>query len=133
VLINYLRKGYTMTNDIYTEDLADFGSREREMAAELLAARLPEGFTDEGVKLAFNRNSGYVFLVNSEYQCAMMNGEELQIFHTTPYHSHEGFIGDLLEEYTPADLNSEDADYIREAAKREGVELPEAWAESEEA
>lgn len=54
-------------NEVYTENLADFGSRERSMAAELLAARLPDGFPDDGVKLAMNRNSGFVFLVNADY------------------------------------------------------------------
>jgi len=31
--------------NIYTENMADFGSRERKMAAELLAAELPWGFS----------------------------------------------------------------------------------------
>lgn len=121
-----------MSNDIYTEDLADFGARERAMAAELLAQRLPDGFSDDGVKLAFNRNSGFVFLVNSDYQCAMMNGDELQIFHSTPYAGHEGFLSDLLDEYKPDDLNSDDVEYLRAAAEAEGVELPEAWQETED-
>ena len=114
-------------NEVYTEDLADFGSRERSMAAELLACRLPEGFSDDGVKLAMNRNSGFVFLVNADYQCAMMNGDELQIFHTTPYSGLEGFIVDLLDENKPDELNSDDAEYIRDAAEAECVDLPEAW------
>ena len=76
-----------MTNanaNAYTENLADFGAREREMAAKLLAAGLPDGFNDGGVKLAFNRNSGYVFLVNEDYQVAMMNGGNMQLFHSLP-------------------------------------------------
>lgn len=119
-----------MSNEAYTENLADFGSRERKEAARLLAEPLPETFNDDGVKLAFNRNSGYVFLVNSDYQCAMMNGPDLCVFHTTPYEGHEGFIEDLLNEYTPDDLNSEDASYIRGAAEAEGVTLPETWVQS---
>jgi len=117
-----------MANDIYTEDLADFGSRERRMAAELLAQPLPDTFNDDGVKLAFNRNSGFVFLVNSDYQCAMMNGDKLEVFHSTPYSGLEGFIEDLLSENEPEDINSEDAEYILEAADSEGVDLPEVWA-----
>ena len=120
-------------NEVYTEDLADFGSRERTMAAELLAAGLPDGFSDDGVKLAMNRNSGYVFLVNADYQCAMMNGDRIEIFHSTPYDGREGFLTDLLEEYTPDDLNSDDVEYLRQAADAENVELPEAWQVSEEA
>ena len=116
-------------NEVYTENLADFGGREREMAAELLAQPLPEGFSDDGVKLAMNRNSGYVFLVNADYQCAMMNGDTLEIFHSTPYEGHEGFLSDLLDEYGPDDLNRDDVEYLRAAADAEGVDLPEAWQE----
>ena len=118
--------------DAYTENLADFGSRERAMAAELLAAPLPDGFSDDGVKIAMNRNSGFVFLVNADYQCAMMNGDELQIFHSTPYDGHEGFLSDLLDEYSPDDLHGYDADYLRAAAESENVDLPKAWQIKEE-
>lgn len=111
----------------YTENLAQFGVRERHIAAELLSQPLPDNFSDSGVRVAFNMNSGYVFLVNDDYQCAMMNGDKLEIFHSTPYEGHEGFLSDLLDEYSPDDLNSEDADYLRDAAEDEGVTLPEAW------
>ncbi len=36
--------------DAYTENLADFGYRERKIAAELLAAELPQGFDGSGVR-----------------------------------------------------------------------------------
>jgi hypothetical protein len=117
---------------IYTEDLADFGARERKMAAELLAQPLPEAFHDDGVKIAMNRNSGYVFLVNSDYQCAMMNGDRLEIFHSTPYEGHEGFLSDLLDKYSPDDLHAEDVRYLRDAAEAEGAELPKAWQVAED-
>lgn len=120
-----------MENNTYTEDLSKFGSRERRMAAELLAAPLPDGFYDDEVKLAFNMNSGFVFLVNSDYQCAMMNGDKLEIFHSTPYHGHEGFLADLLDEYAPDDLNSDDVEYLLNAAESEGAALPEAWKVAE--
>ena len=101
-------------SDFYTEDLAEFGSRERLMAGELLSADLPRNFNGSGVRVAFNKNSGYVFLVNDDYQCAMMNGYHMAIFHNTPYHGHEGFIEDLLNEYKPDELNEEDINYILE-------------------
>jgi hypothetical protein len=51
-----------MSNEITTTNLADFGWRERKMAAELLTASceqgFPEDFEDEGVILMFNRSSG---------------------------------------------------------------------------
>ncbi len=58
-------------SDFYTEDLAEFGSRERKMAAELLSQPLPDNFSTDGVRVAFNKNSGFVFLVNDDYQCAI--------------------------------------------------------------
>lgn len=116
-------------SNVYTENLADFGSRERAMLAKILALPFPEQFSDDGVKPAFNRNSGYVFLVNADYQCAMLNDDtgNLEIFHSTPYEGHEGFISDLLAEYVPDDLSIEDARYILENATSENVELPDVW------
>jgi hypothetical protein len=122
-----------MVHEVYTEDLAKFGSREREMLRELLSHSLPEGFQDDGVKPAMNMNSGYVFLVNSEYQCAMMNGDNLEIFHNTPYNGHEGFLSDLTSEYSPDDMHKDDVEYIRACAENEGFELPDNWKEEEEA
>lgn len=119
----------TNRNEVYTENLADFGARERHLLGEILLLDLPSTFDNTGVKAAFNRNSGYVFLVNEDYQCAMLNPDtgKLEIFHSTPYNGHEGFISDLLTEYTPDDLNADDVEYIRDAAEAEGVKLPEAW------
>lgn len=91
-----------MTN-VYTENLNDIisNSRERALAIELLQAwgkqGLPSDFYEEGVKVAMNRNSGNVFLVNEEYQCAMMNGDKLESFYTSPYDGHEGFIDELID------------------------------------
>lgn len=107
----------------YTENLADFGNIERDEAGRLLQARLPDNFYNEGVRVAFNTSSGYVFLVNDDYQCAMFNGDEVELFHNTPYNGHEGFISDLLDEFQPDDLHSEDADYIIYNAIAEGTDI----------
>lgn len=111
----------------YTENIADFGNRERYLASELLSKDLPENFYNEGVRVAFNACSGHVFLVNDDYQVAMMNGDRLQLWHTTGYSGLEGFIEDLIEEYNPNEINAEDADYIIEQAQNELIELPSAW------
>ena len=116
--------------NVYTEkNLADFGSRERAIASKLLALPFPDGFYDDGVKLAFNRNSGFVFLVNSDYQCAMLNDAtgNLELWHSTPYAGHEGFLVDLLDEYYPDSLNADDVEYLIQCAENEGVELPSNW------
>jgi hypothetical protein len=121
-----------MTQKYYTENLADFGFREIKMLSSILNAwvenGLPDDFDTEGVRAAFNRNSGYVFLTNNEYQVAMMNGEELKSFYTTPYEGHEGFLDDLLET-DPSDYHHEDIEYISEIARSNGVELPKAWTD----
>ena len=122
-----------MKDEIYTEDLVDFGSRERSIASNLLALPLPSGFCDDSVRLAMNKNSGFVFLVNSDYQCAMLNSVtgKLELWHSTPYNGYEGFLTDLLNEYTPDSLNSDDVEYLVQCAENEGVELPQTWKGAE--
>jgi len=121
------------TNDYYTEDLGDIMQcqTERREVATILNywndRGLPETFNSTGAKFAFNRNSGNVFLVNEDYQCAMMNGDKLESFYSTPYNGLEGFISDLLYDNEPEGIHTEDAEYILQMAEDEGVELPEVW------
>jgi hypothetical protein len=87
----------------YTEDLADFGYRELHMAGVLLVAfkntqDKTEYFTGEKVRIAFNANSGNVFLVDDDYNVAMMNGHALKDWFTCPYCGHEGFKEDMRHE-----------------------------------
>lgn len=90
---------------IITTDLAEFGYRERKKIEELLKAwreqGSPEGFYGNEVTIMMNRNSGNVFLTNSEYQVAMMNSDNLESFYSCPYCSHEGFLEDM--EHEPED------------------------------
>lgn len=111
----------------YTENLSEFGHRELQEGADLLKAHWPHNFSHDGVRLAMNKSSGYVFLVNDDYQTAMFNGDDVEIYHNTPYEGLEGFITDLLEEYDPLELNQEDADYILDNAEIEGAALPDVW------
>jgi hypothetical protein len=87
---------------LVTRDLSEFGWREKRMAAKLLTAAcsqgLPVNFENDGVALAMNTSSGYVFLTNSDYQVAMMNGEELETWYDCPYCGHEGFKEDMDHE-----------------------------------
>ena len=104
----------------YTENLDDFGYRELEEANKLTTAMkkngLPNDFDGLGVKLAFNRNSGYVFLTNSEYQVAMVDDKgKLYSYYTTPYSGHEGCLEDLLEEYD--NMHPEDKQYVDDLKK----------------
>jgi hypothetical protein len=115
-----------MGHDAYTENLADILAcpRERRMVLEILqaweAGGLPDDFGDSNVRLAFNRNSGNVFLVNDEYQVAMVEGIALESFYTSPYEGKEGFFTDLMSEYP--DMHREDQEWFRDIAKATGKE-----------
>ena len=86
------------TQEITTTDLADFGFHDRENLIELLAGwnqqGLPTGFYDDEVRPMMNRNSGNVFLTNSDYQVAMMKDSKLEMWHTCHNCGHEGFQED---------------------------------------
>jgi hypothetical protein len=85
-----------------TTDLTKFGHRERRIAENLLKAwreqGLPEDFYENEVSIMFNTNSGYVFLTNSEYQVAMLNGGVLESFYADSKTGEEGFLEDLSSE-----------------------------------
>jgi len=82
-------------NEMTTTDLSRFGYRERKMTRELLQAwedqGLPVDFTNEEVTVMCNLYSGNVFLTNSEYQTAMLNGDKLESFYSCPNCGNEGF------------------------------------------
>jgi len=105
-----------MEND-YTENLANFGFRELDEASKLLSAiknGLPDDFDNQGIRVGFNRNSGYVFLTNDECHVAMYDDQskELYSFYSTPYEGREGCYEELLQEYD--DMHSEDQEFMNE-------------------
>ena len=125
-----------MTNlqKTYTEDLADFGYREQEEAKNLFQAwresGLPVDFWNNGVKIGFNMNSGYVFLTNSDYQVAMCTTNEqdqleLYSFYTSPYEGKEGSFDELLEEYK--EMHPEDQEWFQQLSEsiERSDELPD--------
>lgn len=85
-----------------TRDLAQFGQIELDEVANLLTAMrkhgLPDGFYDSGVCPEFNPNSGYVFLVNEDFQVCMYDDETgtLYMFHSCPECGEEGCQEDLI-------------------------------------
>lgn len=89
-------------NDITTTDLSKFGAREIIETRDLLNAwiehGLPDDFEGNEVTVMMNSNSGNVFLTNSEYQVAMMNGTKLESFYSCPYCGHEGFKDEMSHE-----------------------------------
>ncbi len=82
-----------------TTDLSEFGNRERVMAEKLLHewnnGSLPLDFNDDEVTIMMNQNSGNVFLTNSDFQVAMMNGDTLESFYSCPECGHEGFESEM--------------------------------------
>ena len=74
----------------------------------------PDDFSDGGVTIMMNQDSGNVFFTNSEYEVAMMNGDRLESFYSTPYEGREGFADELVDEFLSdmTSWNREDAEYL---------------------
>ena len=87
-----------MREEITTTDLSYFSCYELGNLVDLLNAwkeqGLPKDFYDNEVVPMLNRDSGNVFLTNSEYQVAMLNGSKLDIFNICPVCGCEGFPED---------------------------------------
>lgn len=109
-----------------TTNLEDFGAIELYMLEQLLKAMreqgLPEDFYDNEVVPMFNCYSGNVFLTNSEYQVAMMNGENLESFYFLGYHGYEGFLDDLLTDYDNGNIEKEDWEQLADICEANGEE-----------
>ncbi len=62
------------------------------MASVLLSRYCEEShILGKGVEVVMNRHSGNVFLTDSYYHVAMLNGDKLEIFHTCFNCGKEGF------------------------------------------
>ena len=89
--------------DPLTSDLANFGARERALVVELLTAwqnhGLPFDFENDEVVPMFNRESGYVFLTNANYEVALVQGGELVSHYWLSHEGHEGTLEELLEAF----------------------------------
>lgn len=77
-----------------TQDLSKFGLVELDEAGTLLKEYANNSSVLDGseVHVEFNPNSGNVFLVDEEYNVAMMNGDTLELWYSCPYCGHEGFL-----------------------------------------
>lgn len=82
-----------------TQDLSQFGHREREIAGELLltlgTSKDHTKHLGEGVAVEFNPYSGYVFLVDENCNVAIMNDSILEDFHTCPNCGGEGVASEF--------------------------------------
>src|ERR1051326_7346158 len=91
-----------------TASFQGFGFREIEMASELLKAvangewKTPEDhdqFDQSEFSIEFNPNSGHVFIVDGEYNVAMLNDKELEIWVTCGDCGAEGFKSETAFNY----------------------------------
>ena len=121
-----------------TTNLADFGYRELDMAADTLKAYANGNwecpyFSSEGVQIMMNHNSGNVFLTDSECNVLMMNGDSLEGFYASPYSGHKGFFSDLVNEWNDQ-WNEEDTEWLKQLAAdlNKTEELPEELTTEEQ-
>ena len=100
-------------------ELSLLGYRECGMLGQLLEAWSDRALTNlakkyfEGLEdWGYNPNSGFVFLVDQDYNVLMYNQSVglLDLFLVTPKEGQEGFIEDLLIEYE--DLEYEDKEFV---------------------
>ena len=107
-----------------TTNLSNFGYRELLILEELLKAMreqgLPDDFYDEEVHPMMNQSSGNVFLTNSDYQVAMLNGDKLESFYFLSYHGNEGFLDELIEEYDNGNIKTEDFEQLADICEGNG-------------
>lgn len=102
-------------------DLAIFGERELKLASDLLRSYTlagqrhddvhynyrPESWDDSGVKLAFNPNSGMVFLTNEEYQALINTDDGVAMWYFTPYYGVEGTLETIAEAFVNDATNAD--------------------------
>lgn len=97
-----------------TRDLLDFGYRELDMAGDLLKAFKTVNddttYLGSNITIEFNPNSGCVFLVDEDYNVAMMNGHNLEDWFSCPICGHEGFKEDMKHN----ENNAECQDYLKD-------------------
>lgn len=112
--------------DIVTSDLSEFGHKELCDLRDLLTAYLDKNqthFLGSGVKPCFNRNSGYVFLTDEDYNVAMEANGKLLDWFSSPYNGVEGFFEDIKPEYES--MHPDDQEWLQNIAEELGEELPE--------
>ena len=100
-----------------TQDLSQFGYREKKEAGELLSIYgTDDDISDlgDGVKVEFNLNSGYVFLVDENLNTAMINPDSglLENWYFLSYNGNEGFLSDLLEDLKNGNISDEDKEEL---------------------
>ncbi len=93
-----------------TRDLSKFGIVELKEAADLLTAYKTDNdkteffYGEEGVAVEFNPNNGDVFLVDNDFNVAMMADNNLEDWFVLSYAGHEGFLDNLIQMYRDGEI-----------------------------
>lgn len=117
-------------SEIVTYDFGKFGQREIELVRDLLTALIEQGYPEDasygkGIKPAMNSNSGFVWLESEEYDCAMLNGDRLELFFSSPDSGHEGFLEELVY-HCDDSWSAEDIEWLIERIENSPVKIEES-------
>ena len=82
---------------------------------------MPRDFENNEVTPMMNTYSGNVFLTNSEYQVAMLNGDKLESFYFLSYHGNEGFLDELLIDFKNGNIGEEDYEQLAYICEDNGL------------
>lgn len=113
-----------------TYDLSEFSYCELSEAAKLLTAYTEHNDTGHcldrfgsEVKLALNKNSGFVWLEDEEYSCLMLDdNDQLYQFYFLDYAGTEGSAEELYEKFEDGDIDPEDYEQLADILEDEGME-----------
>jgi hypothetical protein len=98
----------------------DFGFAEIKEVSKMLALYVRGEYhnpfwTNSQVRPMMNKKSGNVFLIDSDYNVLMMNGERLEGHYILPHSGEEGFLDDF--DMDEEKYNREDFEYVNQIAK----------------
>lgn len=119
VIFSQRKEGEYNNMNENTSDLSKFGYREYGILADIFKAlserkvtpQFNAFFDDSAINIGFNSGSGCVYLTDSDYNCAMLNGDKLDLFISTSYGGYEGFLSDLVDECSDS-WHNEDIEYL---------------------
>lgn len=117
------------TNNPVTYDFSDFGYRELKEAIKLLTAYTEHNDTGhclhrfgEGVKVGFNRNSGYIWLRDGDFNILMLDdNDQLYQFYFLGYAGTEGSAEELFEMFEDGEIDPEDYEQLADILEDEDM------------
>jgi len=108
------------SSNIVTSDLSKFTLEQLIEAGVifnyLIKDGFPKDFDKNGIELVINKDSGFIFLTNSNYEVVMVNHNtgKLENWYTSPNDGREGFFNELSKEYK--DMKPENREWFKDIA-----------------